>query len=93
MAQINGQLTICERCGAQIFRKCTGEGETDGGFTRWNTFEPFPEGWDIVSVPRGLAPFNHVRVCPTCYEVWRKALVSSFIAGTLLDIPEKEVEV
>ena len=29
MSQVNGQLSTCERCGAQVFRKCTGEGEMD----------------------------------------------------------------
>jgi predicted nucleic acid-binding Zn ribbon protein len=82
MSQVNGQLTTCERCGAQIFRKCTGEGETDGGFTRWNKFEPYPEGWDLVSVPKGMAPHNCVRVCPDCNAQWAKAINEGFLKGT-----------
>lgn len=47
MAEVNGKIVMCDRgqCGATVFLKCTGEGETDGGFTRWNKFEPLPEGW------------------------------------------------
>lgn len=45
MAQVNGCLTTCDRCGKTIFRRAIGEGETDGGFTRWNKFEPMPTGW------------------------------------------------
>jgi hypothetical protein len=45
MAAINGKLIICDRCGETAFLKCVGEGEMDGGFTRWNKFEPTPDGW------------------------------------------------
>lgn len=90
MSQINGQLSTCERCGAQIFRKCTGEGERDGGFTRWNTFEPYPEGWALVSVPKGIAVHDCVRVCPACHKAWDRAIMSHFIAGTQLAIVKEE---
>ena len=83
MSQVNGQLSTCERCGAQIFRKCTGEGETDGGYTRWNNFEPYPEGWGLVSVPKsaGLS-HNFMRVCPDCNAAWNRALNEGFLRGT-----------
>lgn len=45
MSIVNGRKIICDRCGAEMFCKCTGEGETDGGFTRWNEFETMPDGW------------------------------------------------
>lgn len=70
MAEANGKLVSCDRCGTQIFLKCTGERERDGGFTRWNTFEPFPEGWEY-----------HIevgRLCPACNEKY-KALVNTFM--------------
>lgn len=90
MSQVNGQLTTCERCGAQVFRKCTGEGDLDGGYTRWNTFEPYPEGWGLVSVPKGVAPYDNVRVCPACHKVWDQAIMSYFIAGTQLEIVKED---
>lgn len=58
MAEINGRLIICDRCGKTAFLACTGEGERDGGFTRWNKFEPAPEGWDYHS--------ETGRLCPDC---------------------------
>ena len=62
MSRINGQLVICDRCKTEIFRKCTGEEERDGGFTRWNTFENLPTGWG-----------NHKGdLCPDCYREWNK---------------------
>lgn len=60
MAYKNGRLYKCDRCGAETFCACTGEGETDGGFTRWNTFEPLPEGWEsYIDLRVGL-------LCPEC---------------------------
>lgn len=70
MAQVNGKLVTCDRCGEQVFLKCTGEGERDGGFTRWNKFEPFPQGWE-----------HHCEVgliCPACNAKY-KALVDTFM--------------
>ena len=86
MSVVNGQLTTCERCGVQIFRKATGEGEMDGGFTRWNNFEPYPEGWDIVAVPKKLGiGYDHIRVCPACHETWNQAIIDHFISNTRLE--------
>lgn len=84
MSQVNGQLSTCERCGAQVFRRCVGEGETDGGYTRWNKFEPYPEGWGLVSIPKGIAPYDNIRVCPECHAQWNKALNEHFLKGTPL---------
>lgn len=72
MAEMNGQLVSCDRCGTQIFRKCAGEGEADGGFTRWNKFEPYPEGWEYVS--------DIGRVCPECNKKY-KELLNTFMSG------------
>lgn len=70
MSSINGRLTICDRCGETIFSKCTGEGDTDGGYTRWNEFEPLPEGWE----------FHHKigTMCPKCSDQY-KILLDDFM--------------
>lgn len=44
MARENGQLRTCDRCGKTVFLKTIGDGETDGGYTRWNKFED-ATGW------------------------------------------------
>lgn len=62
MSRVNGQLLICDRCRRVVFLKCTGEGETDGGYTRWNNFEPAPEGWELHH-DVGL-------LCPECNSLW-----------------------
>lgn len=70
MAEVKGKLVSCDRCDTKIFLKCTGEGETDGGFTRWNKFETFPEGWEYHT--------EVGRLCPACNEKY-KALVNTFM--------------
>ena len=62
MSRVNGQLLTCDRCKKQIFRKVTGEGERDGGFTRWNKFEDIPEGW--------TSPHTLGDLCPDCSIKW-----------------------
>lgn len=63
MSRTNGCLLTCDRCGKQIFLKLTGEGEMDGGYTRWNKFEPVPEGWGLNGVKN---------LCPECYAKWKE---------------------
>lgn len=64
--EVKGMLTTCDRCGVTCFRKCVVEGETDGGFTRWNKFEPYPDGWDYHS--------ETGRLCPECNGEYIKFL-------------------
>lgn len=72
MAQINGRLTICDRCGEKVFSKTNGEGELDGGFTRWNKFEPLPDGWEYHGETGQL--------CPKCNEEYM-SLIEKFNSG------------
>ena len=46
MSRQKGELRTCDRCGKQIFCKSIGDGEMDGGYTRWNKFEQ-AEGWSV----------------------------------------------
>lgn len=62
MSKVNGQLVTCDRCGKTIFRECIGEGETDGGFTRWNKFTDLPKDW--------TKPYNIGDLCPDCSLEW-----------------------
>ena len=68
MSFVNGRYYKCDRCWEQRFCKCTGDGEADGGFTRWNEFEPLPEGWES-HVDTGL-------LCPTCNSMYKKLLAN-----------------
>ena len=83
MSEVNGQLCTCERCGFQIFRKAIGEGEADGGYTRWNKFEDYPDGWGLVGVPEDNgARYGYIRVCPSCHDLWDKLINENFLKGT-----------
>ena len=64
MSRVNGQLVTCDRCGQTVFLKTIGEGELDGGYTRWNKFDPFPTGWSVKS---GLGD-----LCPDCSREWNR---------------------
>lgn len=57
MSRLNGEMRTCDRCGKQVFLRCTGEGEMDGGFTRWNKFEK-AEGWSVEGGD----------LCPACTQ-------------------------
>ena len=72
MAEANGKLVSCDRCGDTVFLKCTGEGELDGGFTRWNKFETFPDGWEYHC--------EVGRLCPKCNAKY-KLLCKDFMTG------------
>lgn len=63
---VRGCMTHCCRCGLTIFRECTGEGEADGGFTRWNTFEPLPDGWEHHN--------DTGRLCPDCEHEYQRMM-------------------
>lgn len=96
MAKINGQITICDRCKKQVFRKCIGEGSADGGYTRWNDFEALPKGWDLVAVPRSAKTHNgnayndYLHVCPDCHALWDKVINEHFLMGTDYYIEEDQ---
>ncbi|MBR5877911.1 MAG: hypothetical protein IKY91_00055 [Akkermansia sp.] len=66
MAEVKGKLCTCDRCGAQVFLRTTGDAVTDGGWTRWNQFEPYPKGWDQHT--------NVGRLCPACNAKYKTIL-------------------
>lgn len=65
MSEAKGLLKTCDRCGEQIFLRCTGEGSRDGGFTRWNEFEP-ATGWNYIA--------DVGSVCPKCWSEYQNML-------------------
>lgn len=69
MSSVNGRLTTCDLCGEQDFAKHVGDGETDGGFTRWNNFETI-EGWANLY----WGDYHYVDLCPECANTISKAI-------------------
>ena len=61
----------CSRCGDTRLLAHLGVGELDGGYTRYNKFEPEPEGWG-----------DHNKIgllCPKCEAAYQK-LVRDFMS-------------
>lgn len=63
MSDKRGKLTTCNRCGQTVFREYIGQGETDGGYTTWDKYEPLPESWLHTTEVGDL--------CPTCAGLFR----------------------
>jgi len=84
MAETNGKLVTCDRCSKQIFLKTIGDEERDGGYTRWNKFEPFPDGWEKIGVPTEPKCREHryLLVCPDCFYLWCDILNDHYIKAT-----------
>ena len=66
-----GILIQCDypMCDAQVMLAKTGEGETDGGYTRFNTYEPKPEGWGYVD-DKDLCPDHYQYYLDMIAEFW-----------------------
>lgn len=80
MAEIKGRLTICDRCGEKVFSKCIGEGEADGGYTRWNNFEALPQGWEFH--------YEVGTLCPKCNKQYEK-IIEEFRNYAKVEVKEK----
>lgn len=74
MGEAIGKLLICDRCGATVFLEHTGTLEFDGGYTRRESYERPPEGWEIHEVPGELVNSIKKRLCPNCTEEYKKRL-------------------
>lgn len=63
MSAKKGLLTTCDRCGAETFREYIGQGDADGGYTKWDKFKPLPDNWMYASEVGTL--------CPRCAGLFR----------------------
>ena len=71
-----GKYYICDRCGTTSFFEKIGEGETDGGFTRFDKFEE-AEGWNTVYPEASHDIGSSKLLCPECSKKYNK-LMSEF---------------
>ena len=60
-----GKYYICDRCGTTSFFEKIGEGETDGGFTRFDKFEEATD-WNTVYPEASHGMGSSKLLCPTC---------------------------
>lgn len=70
MAERKGKLLDCDRCGKSTFLKLIGEGEADGGFTRWDKFERMPEGWGFIDTNNSMDRI--ALLCDNCSKEYMK---------------------
>lgn len=58
MTERKGLLCTCDYpgCGEWCFREYIGQGVTDGGYTTWDKFELYPDGWERTFKGRMLCP-------------------------------------
>lgn len=63
MSAKKGMLTTCDRCGQTIFREYIGQGDADGGYTKWDKFERLPSDWLYETQVGAL--------CPRCAGLFR----------------------
>lgn len=76
MASKLGKLDECTRCGETIFLEKTGTGSADGGYTRWDNFEPLPKEWLNSS---------YGTFCPHCAGLFYSTMLSFF--GSFIELP------
>ena len=69
--KIEGQLIKCDypNCEEHIMRAKIGEGETDGGYTKYAKYEPKPEGWGYVD-SKDLCPDHYQYYLDMIAEFW-----------------------
>lgn len=83
MSREKGMLVTCDICGATVMLKTTGDGEADGGYSRWNKFERAPEGWRCkVEVDKKC-----LDTCPKCtakYDELYERLISEFTGNPIV---------
>ena len=72
-----GKYYICDRCGTTSFFEKIGEGETDGGFTKFDKFEE-ADGWNTVYPEAAHSMGNSKLLCPTCSEKYNKLMQEFF---------------
>lgn len=76
-----GKLLTCDRCGKQTFIEYIGEGEADGGFTRWAKYADKPEGWSYVSREDTTGMKDKMKLlCDKCYAEYNACIKSFFEA-------------
>lgn len=80
MAEIEGKRLICDVCGAEVFLKYVGDGEADGGFSRWRKYEERPKGWHSINI----ATHAWANVCPSCVE-----RIGDAVQATVAEIREE----
>lgn len=68
-----GKLISCSRCGTAAFLAYEGTEALDGGYTKYDKFEPVPKNWISTS------QFGYL--CPSCAKLFQDKL-TTFLGHT-----------
>ena len=79
-----GMLLTCDRCGVTHLCEFTGQGEADGGYTRWDKFEYAPD-WKHTYCKTEENKSTHIDLCPECSK-WYEKLEREFEAKVRAEI-------
>lgn len=71
MSTAEGKMLACDVCGKSMFLKYLGDGEADGGYTKWRKYE-VADGWTRYSLPGVVSTGD---LCPECAERIRDTLI------------------
>lgn len=67
----DGRLVVCDypNCTEQVMLRKVGVGEIDGGYTKFDKFEPMPEGWGYKD-GKDLCPDHHQYYVDMIADFW-----------------------
>lgn len=79
MAEQQGKLLTCDRCGKQIFLKHLKREDLNGGFDHREVYEETPEGWYSRNVGKDFVS-KYALLCPECNRLCGE-LLTGFMGG------------
>lgn len=80
MAELCGKKIVCDRCGEEVFLRYIGEKEFDGGWTKMQYFEPFPEDWTNTPMMQRNGKYITYHLCPKCSDEYDRLIWGGFLA-------------
>lgn len=78
-----GKLLACDRCGFTVFLKSTGESQTDGGRTTYETYE------DPKTYGPWMTSLGFVDLCPDCARQFQ-SFINKFLPN--VNVPRSWTE-
>ena len=70
MVETKGKMITCKRDNNWVFLKYLGEGDVDGGYTKYDKYEKLPDDW--------LYETRFGYLCPKCAREFREFMTNFF---------------
>ena len=81
MAEVKGKMITCNRDSNFVFLKRLVDGDTDGGFTKYERYEDLPSDWMFAT------QFGYL--CPKCAREFR-TFMTTFFNGNVVSYWKNE---